>query len=333
MGLSSDLVSQFSKVVNTKPESSNGTLRGTIVKYGESLYVQLDGSNEITPVARTVELNEGDRVEVSIQNHSATVTGNLTSPSIGVVTEGNLRSEIEQRATYIKLKVQNGDGSFTEYKQDVDAFYFIDPEGTMKIKGGSLYLNGCIKFEDFNAETKENLEQTAETAEQALEEAESASSSASSARSVARSIANGTYVNGTFIDGKTIKSPIIEGNEIRVYGTFQTWGVKGDGVEPTGYMGAATGRDAGNETTYGVVLSNTWNSDTDSVGNSYVIVTNAGVRLQFDDNNIVVSKGGVYINTGEYTDGDGVKHTCKAYYNGTEIGGQDGSITVTPKWG
>jgi hypothetical protein len=100
-------------------------------------------------------------------------------------------------------------------------------------------------------------------------------------------------------------------------------------------MGAATGMDAGNRTTHGVALSNEWNSDNFSVGNSYVIVTNAGVRLQFNDNNVVVSKGGVYINTpGSYTDDNGTIQPCKAYYNGVEIGsGSADDVTVTPVWG
>ena len=214
MALPSDLVSQFSKVMNDSGiDKASNTLRGTITKRDESLYVQLDGSGELTPISRTVEVNDGDRVEVSIANHAATVTGNLTSPSIGVATEGNLRSEIAQSAGFITLTVKDENGNFTTYKQDISAFYFVDNDGTVKIDGGSidaknLNLTGHISFDDLDSASSAQLKDIASDASDAAD-------SASEASSIAKSIAKGTYSGSTstFIDKKTVRSPTIIGGQ------------------------------------------------------------------------------------------------------------------------
>lgn len=82
MKLPKKLVSEFVKVTNTntktKPET---TVYGTIVKNGDSTYAQLDGSEILTPVSSTTDTQDGDRVTILIKNHTATVTGNLTSPA------------------------------------------------------------------------------------------------------------------------------------------------------------------------------------------------------------------------------------------------------------
>lgn len=85
MGLSSDLISQFAKVTNDNVKRERETILtyGTTVKRGDILYVKIDGSDLLTPVTSTVNIRDGDRVTVTIKNHNATVTGNITSPSAG----------------------------------------------------------------------------------------------------------------------------------------------------------------------------------------------------------------------------------------------------------
>ena len=108
MSLSSDLVSQFTKITNdSKRDATAVTLRGVIEKHDEIVYVKLDGSDELTPITRTVEVAEGDRVEVTIANHAATVTGNLSDPSIGVVRANGLETKIEQTADAIRFELKN----------------------------------------------------------------------------------------------------------------------------------------------------------------------------------------------------------------------------------
>lgn len=97
MGLSSDLISQFVKVTNDSNKSKKESTAYGTVRIGSdgSEYVQLDGSEILTPVTSTAGIKDGDRVIVMLKNHTATVTGNLTDPSARstVIDEEMLRVE------------------------------------------------------------------------------------------------------------------------------------------------------------------------------------------------------------------------------------------------
>ena len=82
MGLSNDLISQFVKVTkdNTK-QKTESTVYGETVYYKGETYVKIDGSELLTPVKSTTDTIPGDRVAVMIKDHTATITGNLSSPS------------------------------------------------------------------------------------------------------------------------------------------------------------------------------------------------------------------------------------------------------------
>lgn len=82
MSLPVDLISQFAKATkDDKKTKSESTVYGTTVEYDGKMYVRLDGSELLTPVTTTTNMEPGERVTVLIKNHSATVTGNITSPS------------------------------------------------------------------------------------------------------------------------------------------------------------------------------------------------------------------------------------------------------------
>ena len=82
MALSKDLISQFVKITNDDKKTKGETfVYGTIVEYNGDKYVQLDGSELLTPISTTTDTKAGERVTVMIKNHSATVTGNVSSPS------------------------------------------------------------------------------------------------------------------------------------------------------------------------------------------------------------------------------------------------------------
>ena len=82
MSLSSDLISEFVKVTkdDEKPKSES-IVYGTTVVYEGSTYVKLDGSELLTPVSTTSSTENGERVTVMIKDHTATITGNMSSPS------------------------------------------------------------------------------------------------------------------------------------------------------------------------------------------------------------------------------------------------------------
>lgn len=80
MALSSDLISQLVKAAQpNEKKPTESTTYGTTVEQNGNLYVQLDGSDVLTPVSSTVKMKSGERVIVSIKDHSAIVTGNLTT--------------------------------------------------------------------------------------------------------------------------------------------------------------------------------------------------------------------------------------------------------------
>lgn len=106
MSLSSDLITQFVKITNdnNKPKSET-TVYGTAVEYNGSMYVKLDGSDRLTPINTITDVKPEERVMVTIKDHTATITGNVSSPSARtddvkevdgkVETMGNKISEFE----------------------------------------------------------------------------------------------------------------------------------------------------------------------------------------------------------------------------------------------
>lgn len=336
MAVSSELISEFAKITNDRKASriDEVTLYGEVIEYQDMICVKFDGTEEITPVTTVVEKDEqgnitnykygaasvktGDRVSVNLKNHSATITGNLSDPPAGRAEFKVNENDIMARVGATEMWIKNEGVTFTGLA-----------DGTTTINGGCiktgtidaerLNLTGSISFGDLTTEVQNEINSASEDAAAATEAANSASSAASGAYSVARSIANGNYVGGTFIDKTTIKAPTIIGNEIKVYGTFQTVGLN---KNVTGYMGAAQGMTADGTETYGVALSYAWNPDTYEVSDKYVIVTDAGIRMQAGTNRIVVTAGAINITTG----------VGKAYYNGVEIGSGEAG-TVTAVWG
>lgn len=126
------------------------------------------------------------------------------------------------------------------------------------------------------------------------------------------------YIQSTYIDSTEIRSPEIKGNNISVYGTFKTLT---SGGSPTGYMGAAQGLDANGNTTYGVALSDSSSLITSSTPTNYIIVTNAGVRMQA---NGWKDTGGVLM----WSSHSITVTPNGAFYDGVEIGSSSGNVAV-----
>ena len=104
MALSSELISQFAKVTKdgTKDKNKASITYGTVVEENDVLYAKLDGSDLLTPVSTTTEFKTGERVVVSIKNHSATVTGNISSPSARTDDVKELDNKVEAHGNTIK---------------------------------------------------------------------------------------------------------------------------------------------------------------------------------------------------------------------------------------
>jgi len=83
MALSSDIVKSFAKMAAAVPESNEPSfIFGTAKKVGGEYFVRFDGSELYTPVMSTIDISDDDRVMVMIQNHTGTITSNVTSPAV-----------------------------------------------------------------------------------------------------------------------------------------------------------------------------------------------------------------------------------------------------------
>ena len=95
MELSNNLVSQFAKLNNTNKDTSGELVYGTTVMQGSKLFVNIDGSDTITPVVTMSDVKPGERVTVMIKDHSATIMGNITNPSAGTEEMGKVLDEYD----------------------------------------------------------------------------------------------------------------------------------------------------------------------------------------------------------------------------------------------
>ena len=96
MDLSNNLISQFAKITKDQNGSSNEAIvYGTAVSYGDKLYVNIDGSDSITPVVTTSEVKAGERVTILLKDHSATILGNVSNPAASTETVGKVLDEYD----------------------------------------------------------------------------------------------------------------------------------------------------------------------------------------------------------------------------------------------
>ena len=110
MNLSQDLITAFAKITNDKKDKNTETiLYGTTVIKNGIRYVQIDGSNVLTPVQSTAVIRSGARVTIMLKDHQAIVTGNLTDPS---ASSGDV-SDIGDVETALTTKVDKSEFELT----------------------------------------------------------------------------------------------------------------------------------------------------------------------------------------------------------------------------
>ena len=243
MGLSTELISQFAKITNDQKKSriDEATLYGEVIQSDDSICVKFDGSEQLTPVTTIAEKDEegnitnfkygaasvktGDRVSVSLKNHSATITGNLSDPPMG-------RAEVVETEDSILLKVDD------KIKVQVDAIGVkIDglleitnglENGTTTINGACIktgkidaqYLNltGAITFGDLDSSAQGKINTAQTTANNANAAASNAQSTADSAYTRATNAENAvdrwTYRSTTYIDGSKIMTGTVMASDL-----------------------------------------------------------------------------------------------------------------------
>lgn len=168
MGLSSDLISEFVKVTkdDEKPKSET-IVYGTTVVYEGSTYVKLDGSELLTPVSTTSSAKDGERVTVMIKDHTATITGNMSSPSARSGDVEDITNELNIEKGKIKELIAedaNIKGLLEATEADIDDLQAKNATITEKLtaaEGDIKNLNTdklSVRDADIKYATIENLE-------------------------------------------------------------------------------------------------------------------------------------------------------------------------------
>ena len=110
MGLSQDLISQFVKVTNDRQTVKKETIAyGTAVELDGKKYVRLDGSDMLTPVSSTADAEANERVTVLIKDHTATITGNASSPAARKQSVDDVADQITEVEILVSDKVSTGE--------------------------------------------------------------------------------------------------------------------------------------------------------------------------------------------------------------------------------
>lgn len=119
MALSNELVSQFAKIATDKEETKKEEIvYGTTVSYNDTIYVKLDGSDRLTPITSTTVVKPDERVTVMIKDHSAIVTGNISSPSARNSDVEELGTRISEFDTIVANKVDTEELNATNARID-----------------------------------------------------------------------------------------------------------------------------------------------------------------------------------------------------------------------
>lgn len=163
MKLSDNVISEFVKMTNDTPSTNTNQSKiyGTAIIYNDEQYVQLDGSDLLTPADNTVHIKNGERVTVSIQNHVATIDGNISDISASnqhlvsvendlvnfkITTEGmflEVRDEFNTKLTDFKVTV---DGMFLEVRNETEQKF-----SEFKVTVDGMFVTVNHNIDDLNS--------------------------------------------------------------------------------------------------------------------------------------------------------------------------------------
>ena len=179
MQLADELLKSFAKITNDKEKRKDDSVKGTVVVQDNETYVQLDGSDVLTPVDVTSNSKNNDRVLVVIKNHKATIIGNFTDPSATTEQVG----EVSANVLAVRELAEEASDAAGQAQESAEA----------ASTSAGLAWNKAVSAE--NAANAANAqaaraESAADAAEQKAEEATSAASTAQEQAAAATTAAN-----------------------------------------------------------------------------------------------------------------------------------------------
>ena len=159
MDLSNNLISQFVKITNDREkhtQQQQSKLFGTTVIYDDKQYVQIDGSDLLTPADSTVHIKDGERVTVTINNHTAIIDGNVSDISASnehlerveteflLVKNDYLEFKVDTEGMFLQIRDET-DKKFADFKVTVDGMFLeIRNETDQKFANFQVTVDGMF---------------------------------------------------------------------------------------------------------------------------------------------------------------------------------------------
>ena len=141
MSLDKKVIKDFVAAVNKKEETKTPTiLTGTVHREGGTVSVKIDGSESLTPVSTVINVEDGERVTVIIENHKAMITGNLSSPAARGNEVEDLKVIVGDKVSTAELeaitaKVGEIDGDVANFKETTTEKLSAQDANIKKIDG------------------------------------------------------------------------------------------------------------------------------------------------------------------------------------------------------
>lgn len=141
MSLDKKVIKDFVAAVNKKEETKTPTiLTGTVHREGGTVSVKIDGSESLTPVSTVINVEDGERVTVIIENHKAMITGNLSSPAARGNEVEDLKVIVGDKVSTAELdaitaKVGKIDGDVADFKETTTEKLTAQDANIKKIDG------------------------------------------------------------------------------------------------------------------------------------------------------------------------------------------------------
>ena len=137
MDLSMNLLKKFTRIINPASNNSHSgsTINGQVVVDSGKKFVKLDGSTLLTPISEATDVQDGDRVLVSIKDHTATVIGNYTCPASARTASSFLR--LRDDGLLVGALDSEGNNVGTGSLISPGVYYIIDEKGNVLASFGS----------------------------------------------------------------------------------------------------------------------------------------------------------------------------------------------------
>lgn len=141
MSLDKKVIKDFVAAVNKKEETKTPTiLTGTVHREGGTVSVKIDGSESLTPVSTVINVEDGERVTLTIENHKAMITGNLSSPAARGNEVEDLKVIVGDKVSTAELeaitaKVGEIDGDVANFKETTTEKLTAQDANIKKIDG------------------------------------------------------------------------------------------------------------------------------------------------------------------------------------------------------